>query len=170
MADRLATACWNGDLLTAKAAVADGASVHDLGMVPTQGRKGPLEAAVTRKHHDVVVWLLSQGADPNGHKVMACAAYISTTDILQLLVDAGGDVNMRSDVQPPVFHAMRYGKLDNVRVLLAQPSFDFTTTYDDTSQQQFAIYSERPDLIDMLDREVRWRGRHHCYCCCLSTT
>ena len=75
LADRLVAACHNGDLPSAKAAVADGASVNEEGealgwfdSIP------PLEAAVYREHHDVVVWLLSHGADPNRDNVVPVGA------------------------------------------------------------------------------------------------
>ena len=106
LADRLVTACDEGDLPSAKAAVADGASVNEEGRTPGWRRPVlPLAASVARKHHDVVVWLLSHGADPNGVDVMFYGARNSTTAILQLLIDAGGDVNRKSSGDPPLFAA-----------------------------------------------------------------
>ena len=88
---RLVTACTTGDLPSVRAAVADGASVNEPGSVEgVYDAVLPLTAAVERKHHDVVVWLLSHGADPNGDKVLYYTATASTPAILQLLIDAGG--------------------------------------------------------------------------------
>ena len=75
LADRLATACVNGDLPSARAAVADGASVNEEGDAPGWFDSiPPLEAAVYREQHDVVVWLLSHGADPNRDNVVPVGA------------------------------------------------------------------------------------------------
>ena len=41
----------------------------------------------------MVVWLLTHGADPNGDRVMWNGAFYRTAATLQLLIDAGGDVN-----------------------------------------------------------------------------
>ena len=123
LADRLVTACANGDLPSANAAVADGASVNEKGLAPGWGTYSPLAAAVVNSHHAVVVWLLSHGADPNGNAVIAFGT-CSTGGILELLIDAGGDVNQRCDGWRPLFAAVFYGREDNLRVLLAQPATD----------------------------------------------
>ena len=76
----------------------------------------------------MVVWLLSLGADPNGDEVMYYGARGSTADILQPLIDAGGDVNRKSRGEP-LLHAVHGSSEDNVRVLLGQPSLDCTIKY-----------------------------------------
>ena len=115
LADRLAMACYKGDLPSAKAAVADGASVNEKGRALGWGVDLPLVPAVDQRHHDVVVWLLSHGADPNGEGVMWYGAWYSTAAILQLLIDAGGDVNRASGIYggPPLFTAVEYNSKDN---------------------------------------------------------
>ena len=129
LADRLVMACDKGDLPSAKAVVADGASVNEKGKPSDRvlGTWPPLAAAVSNKHHAVVVWLLSHGADPNGEGVMWNCTCNSTAAILQLLIDAGGDVNRESLGKPPLFTAfIGTASEDKVPVLLAQPSLDFT--------------------------------------------
>ena len=157
LADRLVWACANGDLPAVKAAVAAGASVNE--KVKTPGVLGvavfPLATAVRWKQHDVVVWLLSHGADPNGDGVMASGAYKSTAAFLQLLVDAGGDVNRESGGQPPLFGAVDgYNSEDKVRVVLAQPSLDCTITCYGKTPEQYARDCARPALADMIAQEV----------------
>ena len=149
-------ACYSGDLPSAKAAVADGASVNEKGMVPAFGGTYlPLAAAVASKQRGVVVWLLSHGADPDGDGVMWYAAITSSADNLQLLLDAGGDVNRKSSGEPPLFAAVRWNKRDNVRVLLAQPCLDFTTTsYEDKAPEQYAHDNGKPAVADMIAQEV----------------
>ena len=161
LSDRLATACFNGDIPSAKAAIADGASVNDKGEAPDwDGTVLPLVPAVLGKHYDVVVLLLSHGDDPNGDFVMACGAYCSTSAILQLLIDSGGDVNRNSAGQPPLFTAVGSSKGDvdaRVRVLLAQPSLDLTAKLTNgKTAEQYARDRNKPALADMIAHEVRW--------------
>ena len=114
-----------------------------------------LAVAVDRKHHDEVVWLLSHGADPNGDNVMFGCVLWSTTDILQLLIDAGGDVNRESYGEPPVFPVVRSdGSEEKMRVLLAQPSLDFTIKCDGKTPEQYARDLDEPALADMIAQEV----------------
>ena len=116
-------------------------------------------AAVFRQQHDVVVWLLSRGADPNGDQVMYDGAYRSTAGILQLLIDAGGDVNRKSCGERPLFPAARgVNSEDNVRVLLAQPSLDLTLTYYGKAPEQYVRDWGRPALADMIAEEVSGKG------------
>ena len=92
----------------------------------------PLAAAVSSRDRDVVVWLLSLGADPNGDHVMYYCACDSTTDIMQLLIDAGGDVN------GTLIGAVDQYDADNVRVLAAQPIVDAAVKYGGATTGQRA--------------------------------
>ena len=96
----------------------------------------PLVAAVDWWRHDVVVWLLSHGADPNGYEVMYHSAWNGNAAILQLLIDAGGDVNRKSRGERPLFWAIggRTGP-GNLRLLLSQPSLDLTIKSDGKKHQ-----------------------------------
>ena len=117
----------------------------------------PLVAAASSMHYDVVVWLLSHGADPNGHAVMCYCAVNSTIAILQLLIDAGGDINRNSGVlgEPPLYAAMSADDSDDkVRALLAAPSLDFTAKYDGETPQQYARSGCNPEAADMMAQEV----------------
>ena len=151
LADRLAKACWYGDISSAQAVVAEGASLNDKAMTPIGSHWVPLVTAVYRKHHDVAVWLLSQGADPNGPEVMYHCAYYTTGSILQLLVDAGGDVNYRTYGDVPLLDAVR-SKLyeETVPVLLAEPSLDFAAAPKDCVFTQFARVWDRPAVAVMI--------------------
>ena len=160
LADRLIKACDNGDLPSAKAAVADGASVNEKGTAP--GVLGltvfPLAAAVDRNHDDVVVYLLSHGADPNGNGVMDVGACFSTAASLQLLIDAGGDVNRECGGRPPLFLAVECNSVAKVRVLLAQPSLDFTVKFHGKTPEQYARHYGYPALAGMMAQEVSGKG------------
>ena len=159
LADRLVTACHTGDLPSAQAAVADGASIEAVGKILVPGwhcTMDPLAAAVFNGHRAVVVWLLSLGTSPTRGQVMWFGAGNSTPDILQLLIDAGGDVNRKSGgLVPPLFTAVcERRKGDNVRVLLAQPCLDFTTTYQGQSAEQYARGWSDPAVVKSLKNEV----------------
>ena len=103
----------------------------------------------------MVVWLLSHGADPNGDVVMYNGAWCSTADILELLIDAGGDVNRMSAGEPPLFTVLDLNNCeDKVRVLLAQPSLDCTIKYCGKTPEEFARNKCKPALADMIAQEV----------------
>ena len=155
LTDRLVTACYHGDLRDAVAAVADGASVNEEGTTPDCHMFFPLAAAVYKRHHDVVVWLLSRGADRNGDGVICYGAYDSATAILQLVIDAGGDVNRTLLGVPSLLWAVRGDNSeDNVRVLLAQPSLDLTVAYGGKTPEQSARDNGRGVVADMIAQEV----------------
>ena len=154
--DRLVTACFRGDVR---------ASVNDRGSVPGWylGVVPPLAAAVATERLDVAVWLLSHRADPNGFKVMYYCTTVSTAAILQLLIDAGGDVNQNnqslacSGRGPLLEHAIDVEKVANVKVLLAHPSLDLTRKLDGKTPDQFALEDGKPALADVIAREVSGR-------------
>ena len=155
----------SGDLPSAKAAVADGASVNEEGTASGVGFYSalPLVAAVEKKKYDVVVWLLSHGADPNGNRLIFNGAFNSTAAIFQLLIDAGGDVNRKSFSEPPLFPALRgYNSKDTVRVLLAQPSLRLTIKYGGKTPEQYARVWREPALADMIAQEVSRKGAGNC--------
>ena len=104
---------------------------------------------------DFVVWLLSHGADPNGDSVMHYAAWSFTAAVLQLLIDAGGDVNRYSGFQRPLFLAVHFNCENHLRVLLAHPYLDLAVTCDDRTPEQYAHHFGKPALADMIAQEVR---------------
>jgi hypothetical protein len=84
-----------------------------------------------KKKRPICERLLAAGADPNlpapaGHaSIMDVAAGSASPEILQLLIDAGG----RVDVECPVHTAVGWNQPDNVRVLLvagANPNVPLT--------------------------------------------
>ena len=155
LANRLVTACYRGDMAGAKAALADGASVNEAGSVPGWGRaQPPLVAAVYRKHYDTVVWLLSHGAHTNGVLITTDVIAVVSSDVLQVLIDVGGDVNQHGGVLPPLFMAVLCDVEANAWVLLAQPSLDLDIANGDRTAEQFARFHGLPALADAIAKEV----------------
>ena len=154
LADRLATACSKGDLVSAQAAVADGASVNEKGAVSGWRSAAPLEAATFSGRRDAVAWLLSLNADPNAPSVMCYGVTYSSPEVLQLLIDAGGDVNRESGGFTPLFKAALHDKRDHARLLLALPSLDLTVTSAGKTAEQFASDNGKAVLAEMIAQEV----------------
>ena len=96
--------------------------------------------------------------DPNGNLVMYYGAIESTAAMLQLLIDAGGDVNRSSGGEPPLFSAVQAWKVDNVRVLLAQPSLDCTAPREGETPEQCARIIRRCAVANMIAQEVSGKG------------
>ena len=148
--DRLVKACIAGDLPSVKAAIGDGASVNE------GSREGwlPLTAAVANKHDDVVAWLLSCGADPNGDCVLFQCVYYGTTALLQLLIDVGSDVNRSSNGQAPVFWSIFKGSEPGLALLLAQPDLDLGPPDAVSKTPEHYARCHDDELADMIAREV----------------
>ena len=160
-------ACFNGDVGSAAAAVSAGACVNDAGfkLAPDGwGSRVPLWAAVANEHHDVVVWLLARGADPNldAGSVLDYGICYSSPGILQLLIDAGGSVNRDYAVtaaggasgRPPLFLATYWSRDDMVRVLLAQPGLDVAAVRGGKTADEEAREDDKPALARLIAEEV----------------
>ena len=81
-----------------------------------------------------------------------------TSAILQLLIDAGGDVNVESGGQTPLFPAVQFKRPSNVRLLMAQPCLDLAVTFKGNPSESFARDKGRVDLADLIAHEVRRTG------------
>ena len=148
------SACRHGDLDAVKACLASGAQLntahaHEHGIVLT-----PLAIAAAYERKAVVLHLLSIGADPNGRDVMERGVANGTPDILQLLVDAGGDVNRKDGGRPlPIFTAAASNAGDVVgklRVLLALPAVNLAVTNAGKSPVEHATVRSKPVLAAMI--------------------
>ena len=155
LATQLADACDAGNFQAAKAAVDAGASVNDKRSAPGYlNPVCPLAAAAFNHSQAVVVWLLRHGADPNGDSVMSDGACYSTPAILQLLIDAGGDVNRNSGRMPPLFAATNYNHQENVQVLLAVPALDLAINCNGRTPEQYAREINKHHIAELFAEEV----------------
>ena len=155
---RLVLACWDNDMLSVRAAVADGASVNKTADVQALPKAlSPLRAAVWQRNDGIAVFLLQKGADPNGHFVMNCCAYVSLHITLQLLVDMGGNVN-----RPSLMFLLPFSDIDaesKMQVLLNEPSLDLTVKHADlASAEQHARMVTKHALADMIAQETARRA------------
>ncbi|KAK3389969.1 ankyrin repeat-containing domain protein [Podospora didyma] len=90
--------------------------------------EAPLHWAFRRTDHHSISLLLARGADPNarGHKNKTALHYIGPGSefipCMQLLIDAGADVNASDDTQPashnPLVITAMYGNFDAAKLLL----------------------------------------------------
>ena len=99
------SSCRHGNFPAAIAALADGAHVQEMGLIDDTGHGlgfdyqhslvkdlTPLQAAVAAKHRPLIVHLLSLGATPDFDTLLHAIMY-SSVEHLQLLADAGADLN-----------------------------------------------------------------------------
>jgi hypothetical protein len=104
---------------------------------------------------------------------MWCGA-IGDSTILQLLIEAGGDVNQNRYACPPLFAALVYTPLTqsdveaNVRVLLRHPSLDLTAEFDGKTAEQTALDNHVLWLAYMIVAEKTRRvalskSKHHAW-------
>ena len=145
---QLVHACWRSDVHAVAAAIAGGANVNGKASPPGWlSTVGPLWAAVAWPNVDVATVLLSHGADPNGEGVMTAGNSHGTPDVLQLLIDAGGDVNV------PERPGSGAGIL---RVLLAEPAYDLTCSRHTTKpiEREVLFGGLYPALSAMIACEV----------------
>ena len=153
--DRLVQACHSGVVDGVTAALDAGAAVNDVGCDVNGLPWTPLRAAVFSKHADVVALLLSRGGDPNAHKVMYSGVLNGTPDMLQQLLDAGGDVNAESFGVRPLFVAAASADDAVVRVLLSHPTLDVSVTVEGKTAEECARERRREAVADMIRDEVR---------------
>ena len=118
----------------------------------------PLTLAVIGGFYDIVVCLLSHGADPNGDGVMYNGVDDSTTAILHLLIDAGGDVNRESWGELPLVLPVKTLNKPGLRVLLATPSLNLDVAQDGKAPEDRVRnrYSLMDELADLIVEEVSW--------------
>jgi hypothetical protein len=161
--DSFATACDNGDISLVKAAIDGGACVNDKGQTPGwRGTALPLVRALQNGRHDVMVMLLSAGADPNGDRVMFWGASRGVGAILQLLIDTGGDINTVTDGGPPLIMTVAaHPSADRgalMRVMLRHPCLDLTVKYHASTVEHYVRFLFKPALADMIACEVARRA------------
>ena len=158
--DAFVAACMAKNFPEAVKLLSSGASVNAKGKTNSYPSElvTPLAAAVESQYRPLVLHLLSLGADTNGDRVLEKAAFGDSADILQLLIDAGGDVNMASNGRAPLVNAVRgnHNRTAVMTVLLAEPSLDLTITDTDRkTAEEMASTLKKPAIVAMIRVEVR---------------
>jgi ankyrin repeat protein len=143
--------------------------------IPVNGRASrsggvtALHNAVFCRRRELVVALLAVGADTNmknrlGDTMVSLSAWISTADIVQLLIHGGGSVNeLGDDSQTPLIAAV----IDNcdditptrLSVFFACSDLDLDATFMGKTAEEWAIEEGKPDLKAMIMDERRKRQR-----------
>lgn len=120
--DALRDAALNGDLASAKQAVAAGADVNwDTSVIPW-GDSTPLQLAARHGHIEMMRYLLENGADINhtsdyGTIALHHAAANGQTEAVKFLVTAGSDINALSIYKQTPLHYCGIGSNPNVEVV-----------------------------------------------------
>jgi hypothetical protein len=141
--------------------------------IPVNGRHSTwgwtaLHWAVRCTRCELVVALLAASASPNvpdndGRAPVWIGAACSTADILQLLIDGGGNVNEVSTIgQTPLMAIVNYNRGDvaaRLQVLLACPELDLDTRHDGKTAEQWAVSCGQPALASVIAQERARRER-----------
>jgi ankyrin repeat protein len=127
-----------------------------------------LHFSMFSKRSELVVALLAAGADPNvsntnGVTSVWCAAMDSTADILQLVIDGGGNANKPcNNGQTPLIALVRYNKGDaavRLKVLLACPDLDLDAQFLGKTAEEWAAYMSHVELASAIAEEQAKRER-----------
>ncbi len=112
---------------------------------------------------EAVRLVLAHGGNPNaqdcwGKTPVWAAAYDGTPEVLEALLDAGGDVNATRSGVPPLVVLAGYG-LGDVRprlaLMLAHPALDLQATYQGKRAEEWARDRGRHDVAVLIAAEVR---------------
>jgi ankyrin repeat protein len=119
----LMNTCFSGSLDIARVLIDAGADVN---LKSTDGYT-PLFLAVQEKHKPVIEYLLSKGArvdeknGPDGVTALMNACFDESLDMLMMLVDAGADVNLKSNEgYTPLYNAVQAKETYNIEYLLSK--------------------------------------------------
>jgi ankyrin repeat protein len=136
--------------------------------------------AVLNRRCDLIVALLAAGADANtidfvGFTPLRAAIFIERADILQLLVDSGGDVNGANDAgsvsgvidenlstqKPLIALVMEYNGDAHTRwtVLLVGPGLQLDVTWKGGTAEEWAATNDHAELAFAICKERRKRAR-----------
>jgi ankyrin repeat protein len=139
--------------------------------IPVNGRnrwgETALHNAVIYRRRELVVALLAAGADANVKDGATCVwkgACSSTADILQLLINGGGNVNEADadEGQTPLIALVLWNKGDapvRLQVLLTCPQLDLDAKYDGKTGEEWAVSNGHPELAAAIAEERRRRER-----------
>ena len=153
-------ACYRGDLAAALACLRSGASVN-AGSDPTLTDR-PLHAAVCSKHYALVLHLLAHGADVAVPGLLALATFCNAVNVVQLLIDAGADVNLADDRDRlPRVAFLRLQHCAVFEALLSMPALDITTP-DQRGRtcEEDAVEGEYAVAAVAIAKEVRTHDHH----------
>ncbi|XP_013793641.1 ankyrin-1-like [Limulus polyphemus] len=119
-----------------------------------------LHLAVAQRNTAGVESIVASGVNINssirGTTPLGLAIYRRYDDVVEILVQAGADVNQRSQdhlerIEPPLCSACRLGNLAVVKILLQTPSIDVNKRdFFNKTPLWTAVKEKRPDLVKLL--------------------
>ncbi len=125
MDDKLRDAAWKGDIHEVKLAIDKGARINSSTVVK---KDTPLTVASERGRVKVVEFFLGNGAEHSAEndRALAMAAQNGHTEIVNMLIDWGIDVNSKfAGGQTPLMYAAQSGRTDIVNLLLSKDADPF---------------------------------------------
>ena len=104
--------------------------------------------------------LLSRGGNPNAGTAMFYGADSHLPELLRLLIDGGGDVNVFNDDLRPLFACLSAKGEAALEVMLAQPTLQISAK--DKFGRTALECARNPRTVALLEGEVRgWRSFTH---------
>ncbi len=132
-------------------------------------------AALFFRRRELAAALLAVGADPDvkdtdGRTSVWWAAYDGTADILQLLIEGGGNVNEPDDEgRTPLIALLRYNMNNDgdaaarLQVLLPCPELNLNTEYDGRTAEEWAVICGHSEFVAAIARRKRWSTVRHAW-------
>lgn len=149
---QLAAVMGNEDIV--RLLLGKGADVH----VANEGTT-ILRAAATSSRCNIVRLLLDNGASANEETwgdtvLMRAAAYSNDTDCLQALLEKGADINAKANNgETPLFYAIQYGPVANVKWLLEHGANRNAIALGMTPLEA-ARKMKRKEVVELLEKQI----------------
>lgn len=151
--DRLRTAAYRGDLEDISRLISKGARIDSSDIDGWT----PLIEAVTSDQPEAVSFLLKRGADVNargkktGHTALSWSAVLGYTHIMEILVEAGADLEVRNKRgRTPLMESSLRGHAATTELLLAKGANPNAKDRRGRSALAFAAYGAHGEVVSVL--------------------
>lgn len=145
------------------ALLSDGAPLDDIKQAVRETGKHPdqmvwvggslLSNAVDEQRRDLVIWLIEQGANPNGvhpsTSPLNSAVWKMDTDMARLLIEKGADPNVGS----PLLSAISNNDANMVRLLIEHGADPDLSIDQGASPRDVAVHKGNPEVIKAIKQD-----------------